>query len=166
MLLLGLATCALTGALVCTYTGVLLAVTAIPAWHSHRTSLPLHFGIAALGSAAALLELLGHAVPALPRLGLAAALAETLLGVWFELVRQGPRDRALRRGRAGLLLRGSAVLAGPLSLTLRLTGPATAAAASFLTGALLSRFGWVEAGRASALDPESVLGSTRSPPRS
>src|SRR5439155_15252745 len=40
--------------------GVLLGVTTIPAWFLHRVLLPIHFGTAGLGSAAALLELLGH----------------------------------------------------------------------------------------------------------
>ena len=42
-----------------TYTGVLIGATAIPAWFLHRVLLPIHFGTAALGSAAAALELIG-----------------------------------------------------------------------------------------------------------
>ncbi|PYK11776.1 MAG: hypothetical protein DME65_06205 [Verrucomicrobia bacterium] len=52
-----------------TYTGVLLAATAIPAWFLHRTVLPIHFGVAGLGSAAALLELLGHRIAPLGAVG-------------------------------------------------------------------------------------------------
>ena len=157
-LLLGaLAVSAALGALVATYTGVLLAATAVPAWNVHRGTLPLHFGVAALGSAAALLELLGHGAPALPLIGLASAAIETAVGARVELRRSGPRDRALREGRPGLLLRSAGVLSGPLALGLRLGGLGTAAAWAFLLGALLSRFGWVEAGRASASDPAAAL---------
>jgi formate-dependent nitrite reductase membrane component NrfD len=52
---------AVFGVLLATYTGVLIGATAIPAWFLHHRLLPIHFGTAGLGSAAALLELLGHA---------------------------------------------------------------------------------------------------------
>jgi hypothetical protein len=35
------------------------------------------------------------------------------------------------------------------------------AAASFLLGALSSRYGWIEAGRASGRDPEAVFAAQR-----
>jgi formate-dependent nitrite reductase membrane component NrfD len=53
---------AIFGVLLATYTGVLIGATAIPAWFLHRLLLPIHFGTAGLGSAAALLELLGHRI--------------------------------------------------------------------------------------------------------
>jgi len=149
---------AVTGALLSTYTGVLLAATAVPAWNAHRGTLPVHFGVVALGSAAALLELLGHPAGALHALGLAAASVETAIGAWIEVHRHGDRDRALRTGRAALLLRGSGALAGPVSLVLRVGGLRAWAAAAFLLGALVSRFGWLEAGRASTRDPRAALG--------
>ncbi len=64
---------AIFGTLLATYTGVLIGATAIPAWFLHRTLLPIHFGTAGLGSAAGLLELLGHRIPALNFLGFYAA---------------------------------------------------------------------------------------------
>ena len=145
------------GAVLATYTGVLLGATAVPAWSAHRSLLPVHFGIAGLGSAAAFLELLGFRLEPLHVLGIAVALGETLVGAAVELRRHGPADRALRRGRAGFLLRTAGVLAGPGALVLRLAGHVPAAAVAFLAGALLSRFGWVEAGRASARDPEAAF---------
>src|SRR6202790_3671889 len=54
---------AIFGTLLATYTGVLIGATAIPAWFLHRVLLPIHFGTAALGSAAAALELLGTQIP-------------------------------------------------------------------------------------------------------
>ena len=157
LLTLGLWGAAPLGAVVATYTGVLVGATAVPAWNLHRGTLPLHFGVAGMGSAAAVLELLGHRLPALWVLGVLAASIETLVGLTVELSRHGPGDRALREGPAANLLRGSGVLAGPLSLLLRLLGLTAWAAAAFLLGALTSRFGWMEAGRESARDPEAAL---------
>lgn len=148
---------ALLGSLIATYTGVLLAVTVVPAWNTHAGALPLHFGTAALGSAAALLELLGHRLDALHVIGSAAAALETALWLWTEVLNQGVRDRALRRGSSGALVRASAALIGPLSLGLRLAGLRPFAAVAFFAGALLSRFAWLEAGRASTKDPAAAL---------
>ncbi len=152
---------ALAGAVLATYTGVLVGATAVPAWFTHRGALPFHFGVIALGSAACWLELLGFRLPALGALGLAAAAAETVMGAVFELHRHGAADRALREGRSGALLRLSGLLAGPASLALRLAEMVPAAAAVFLAGAVLSRYAWLAAGRASGLDPEATLAAQR-----
>lgn len=149
------------GPLLATYTGVLIGATAIPAWFTHHRGLPLHFGVSALGSAAAALELLGVRSPALHAIGLSAASVEIVLGAWIELRRQGPADEALRQGSPGLLLRGSGLLTGPVALLLRLSGAIPWAAATFLAGALLGRYGWLTAGRSSGLDPGATL-STQS----
>src|SRR2546423_4059805 len=68
---------AIFGTLLATYTGVLIGATAIPAWFLHRTLLPIHFGTAGLGSAAALLESLGHRIAPLNAIGFYAAAVET-----------------------------------------------------------------------------------------
>lgn len=151
----------LLGPLLATYTGVLLGATAIPAWFAHHRGLPVHFGVAGLGSAAAALELLGFRLPALHVIGLVAAAIETAFGAWIELRRQGAVDRALRHGRPALLLRGSGLLAGPASLVLRLVGLVPWAALAFLAGALGSRYGWLFAGRASGADPAATLAAAR-----
>lgn len=145
------------GAVLASYTGVLLAATAVPAWFLHRRLLPLHFGVAGLGSAAAALELLGFRMAALYALGLLAAAVETGVAIALEARRAGAADRALRHGRSGLFVRTAGLLAGPAALVLRLGGWVPAAAVSFLAGALLARFGWLEAGRASALDPKATF---------
>jgi formate-dependent nitrite reductase membrane component NrfD len=147
---------ALLGLVLATYTGVLLAVTAIPAWNVHRVLLPPHFAASALGSAAALLELIGFLTPATYRLGLTAALVETGIGAIIEFGRRR-EDRALRVGRAGVLIRIGGALVGPLPLVLRLTAgddprARIAAALAFLAGAILTRYAWLAAGRASAAD--------------
>lgn len=148
---------AVYGATIAVYTGVLIGATAIPAWHLHHESLPVHFGIAGLGSAAAALELLGVRVPALHVLGIGAAAVETAFGLWIEIHRHGAGDRALRSGASGWTLRVAGALAGPVALGLRLGGFVPWAAAAFLAGAVLSRYGWVAAGRASGRDPEATF---------
>ncbi len=149
------------GVLLATYTGVLLGVTAIPAWFLHRVLLPIHFGSAGLGSAAALLELLGHRIAPLSALGFLAAATETALWIWLEIDKHGAADRALHRGLPGWLIRGGEFLSGPLALILRLANLVPLAAISFLLGALISRFGWIEAGKVSGRDPEAVFASQR-----
>lgn len=156
---------ALLGLLLATYTGVLLAATAIPAWNVHGIVLPVHFGLAGLGSAVAALELLGHATAPLMALGIAVSVAETFVGISVEVHPRGPHDRAHRHGLPGLLMRTAGALAGPGSLALRLAGLRAAAAIAFLAAALLSRYGWVAAGRACARDPEAVLASGGPSPR-
>lgn len=142
-----------------TYTGVLIGATVIPAWFLHRILLPIHFGTAGLGCAAAMLELLGFQIRPLFILGMLTAIIETLLWLWLEIDRHGAADRALHEGRAGWLIRGGEFFSGPLAIVLRLTNLIPLAAISFLLGALLSRFGWIAAGRISGKDPEAVFAS-------
>ncbi len=149
------------GVLLATYTGVLLGVTAIPAWFLHRVLLPIHFGSAGLGSAAALLELLGHRIAPINAVGFLVAAIETALWIWLEIDKHGAADRALHRGLPGWLIRGSEFLSGPLALILRLTNLVPLAAIAFLLGAFISRFGWIEAGKVSGRDPEAVFASQR-----
>jgi len=149
------------GILLATYTGVLLGATAIPAWFLHRIFLPIHFGAAGLGSAAALLELLGHRIAPLNAIGFLAAGIETALWIWLEINRHGGADRALHAGHSGWLIRGSEILSGPLALILRLANFVPLAGISFLLGALINRFGWISAGKVCARDPEAVFASQR-----
>jgi len=149
------------GMFLTTYTGVLLGATAIPAWYLHRTLLPIHFGVAGLGSAAALLELLGHRIAPLGALGFLAAGVETVLWIWLEIDKHGKADRALRESHSGWLIRSGEILSGPLALILRLTNFIPLAAISFLLGALISRFAWISAGKVCARDPEAVFASQR-----
>ncbi len=150
---------AVSGLGLATYTGVLLGATVIPAWFLHRVLLPIHFGTAGLGSAAALLELLGFPIRPLFFLGIFVAILETLLWLWLEVDRHGPADRALHAGVSSWLIRSGEILCGPLPIIFRLTNLIPLAALSFLLGALLSRFGWIGAGRVSGKDPEAVFAS-------
>lgn len=150
---------ALFGVLLATYTGVLIGATVIPAWFLHRTLLPIHFGIAGLGSAAGLLELLGHRIAPLHFIGFAASGIETGLAIWLLCNRHGAADRAVHHGTAGWLIRIAELFSGPFAFILRLAGLIPLAAVSFMLGALLSRFGWISAGKVSGADPEAVFAS-------
>lgn len=138
---------AATGLVMATYTGVLLGATAIPIWKKHVRLLPVHFGASALGSAASLLELRGHKHSALNSLGLGAAIFETVAMLAIE------NDAPLRT----MMPRLATVFSGPIPLALRLLGARKGAAASTLLGSLLTRFAWIEAGKASAKDVKGAL---------
>ena len=153
---------AIAGLGLATYTGVLIGASAIPAWFLHRVLLPIHFGTAGLGCAAGLLELAGFQVRPLWFIGMVAASVETLLWIWIEIDKHDAADRALHHGGSGWLIRFGEILSGPLPIVLRLTNIVPLAAASFLVGALGSRFGWIEAGRVSGRDPEAVFASQKS----
>jgi len=152
---------AIFGTLLATYTGVLIGATAIPAWFLHRTLLPIHFGTAGLGSAAGLLELLGHRIPALNFLGFYAAGVETALLIWLSVDKHGVADRAIHEHGSGWLIRISEVLTGPVAFGLRFFSFVPFAAISFLLGALVSRVGWIVVGKVSGSDPESVFAAER-----
>ncbi len=151
------------GAVLATYTGVLLGVTAVPVWSSHHRLLPFHFGVVALGSASAILELLGFHLAALQGIGLTVSAVETGVGAWLELTRGDAEARALTRGESGLLMRLAGISTGPATLVLRAVGWTKGAAVCFLLGAVLSRYGWLHAGRASARDPEETLAAQKGP---
>ncbi|MGC1452605.1 MAG: NrfD/PsrC family molybdoenzyme membrane anchor subunit [Candidatus Sulfotelmatobacter sp.] len=151
---------ALTGLILAAYTGVLIGATANPVWSHNRLALPPHFLASAVGGAAGVLELIGFLNPATQLLGLVAAVAETLLGVHFELSRL-PVNAPLHRGKSAWTFRIAGTLAGPGALLLRLMSESAsgrrAAAICFLVGSLLSRYAWIWAGVASAEDPEALF---------
>jgi hypothetical protein len=152
---------AIFGTLLATYTGVLIGATAIPAWFLHRTFLPIHFGTAGLGSAAAVLELLGYRIAPLNVIGVFAAGIECALLIWLSLNKHGVADRAIHEHTSGWLIRIGELLNGPLALVLRLFGIIPMAAISFLLGALISRIGWIAVGRVSGRDPEAVFAAEK-----
>jgi hypothetical protein len=152
---------AIFGMLLATYTGVLIGATSIPAWFLHHRLLPVHFGTAGLGSAAALLELLGHRIAPLNAIGFFAAAVESLVLIWLSVDKHGTADRAIHEHASGWLIRIGEILNGPLALVLRLVGLIPLAAISFLLGALVNRFGWIAVGKVSACDPEAVFASQK-----
>ncbi len=152
----------LAGLVMSTYTGVLVGVSAIPAWAKNVRLLPVHFGASGLASAVALLELRGHDSESLHRLGIATSAVETVVGAVIE----ARADRALaplKAGRSGWLTRVGGVLSGPVPLALRLFGRRSptaqrVAAACTVVGSIITRFAWIEAGKSSAGDPVPALG--------
>ena len=152
---------ALSGLILASYTSVLLGVTAIPVWSENRKLVPVVFLAGGLGSAGAVLELLGFLVPVTQFIGIVASAVETLVAIIIEL-RGRYVDRPLREGANGWLTRAGAALAGPTSLLLRIfLGHSSAArylaAVCFIIGALISRYAWIGAGRVSSRDPQALF---------
>ncbi len=156
----------LSGVVLSTYTGVLIGATAIPVWHKNVGLLPAHFATSGMATASAILELRGHENAALNSLGIASALGETVIGASLEL-RKDPALKPLKQGRSGWLTRFGGLLSGPLPLVLRLLSLDAdgkrskklrkAAAISSIAGSVVTRFAWVQAGKASAGDPRIPL---------
>lgn len=152
---------AFTGLILASYTSVLLGVTAIPVWSENRRLVPAVFLAGALGSAAGILELLGFVIPVTLFIGIVASTTETVIAILIE-VRDRYVDRPLREGPTGWLTRAGAMVAGPSSLLLRLFWGHSViarhvAALCFVIGALIARYAWIAAGRASSSDPEALF---------
>jgi formate-dependent nitrite reductase membrane component NrfD len=157
---------AFSGLILASYTSVLLGVTAIPVWSENRRLVPAVFLAGGLGSASAVLELLGFLIPATQFIGIVASTVETAIAIFIE-VRGRYVDKPLREGSAGWLVRSGGILAGPVSLLLRIFWVQSHAirdltALSFIAGALISRFAWVAAGRVSSRDPQALFQIQRS----
>jgi formate-dependent nitrite reductase membrane component NrfD len=147
---------------VASYTAVLLADTATPAWHGARHELPFVF----VGSAAAAsggLGLLGatldDAGPA-RRLAVGGALLEAAAELRMERS-LGLAAETLRHGRAGRLMRAAKVLS-PAGAALAVLGrrsrlASAAGGVALLAGSAFLRFGIFEAGQASAHDPKYTV---------
>jgi len=161
LLWLAEASAAVTGLLLASYTGVLIGATAVPVWSENRKLLPAHFLTSGLGGASGILELAGFLVPATQILGFVASGIETLIEIMLQVWKR-PVDAPLHHGRSGRTLLVAGLLEGPAALLLRIffgSVPAGryAAAATFLVGALLSRYAWIWAGHASASDPQGLF---------
>ena len=153
------------GLLLSSYTGVLIGATAIPVWSQNRELIPGHFLTSGLGGASAVLELFGFLIPVTQIIGFAVASIETVLELFLE-IRKKPVDGPLHHGRSGITLRIAGALEGPAALLIRIfmgshAGGRQAAAICFLVGALMSRYGWIWAGRASAHDPHALFALQR-----
>jgi formate-dependent nitrite reductase membrane component NrfD len=142
---------AASGLVLATYTGVLLGATVIPVWARHHRLLPFEFGISSLGAAASVIELAGGFTAPLHRVALAAAAVKAAL--WLIGAARG--IAIVEPGRRNLIAR-AAWLSGPIALGLRLVGSTWVpirgvAAIAAIAGALLLRFGWLDAGRTGAV---------------
>jgi formate-dependent nitrite reductase membrane component NrfD len=159
---------ALSGLILASYTSVLLGVTAIPVWSENRKLVPVVFLAGGLGSAGAVLELLGFLVPVTQFIGIVASAVEMFVAIIIEL-RGRYVDRPLREGAVGWLTRAGTALAGPVSLLLRIFSGHTSvarylAAVCFVIGALISRYAWIGAGRVSSRDPQALFRIQRPAP--
>jgi formate-dependent nitrite reductase membrane component NrfD len=154
---------------VATYTAVLVADTAIPAWHEARRELPFVFASSATASAGAAALL--HAGPGTAgargarRMAVWGAVGEVIASVAMER-RLGDLGRPYHEGRAGVLSRAARglVVSGAVVVAARGRRSRPAAAvggALLLAGSALERFAVVEAGRQSAADPAFVVGPQR-----
>lgn len=150
---------AVTGLPFHNYTGVLIGATVIPAWNKNIETLPIHFGMSGVQAACSILELMGHDDSrALNMLALLSTAWETYEGVNLE-TRAERELRPLKRGASGWITRAGGVLSGPLPLALRLAALFSGshrlrqvAAVSGIAGSILTRYGWMAAGHASARD--------------
>jgi hypothetical protein len=160
------------------YTGVLLAATAVPVWARSRLFLgPIFVSTAtATGAAACRLVLVASGVPAghptriaLGHVQAGAMTAELALSVINErrLRQLGNVGDALERGRTGMLMRAAkwTVRVGlTLQLARRRTGRAQLghlASVLYLIAGLLFRYAWVGAGPESARDDRAVAEMAR-----
>ena len=164
----------LFGSYLGSYTGVLLACTAVPLWARSRAILgPAFVATAtATGAAATRLVLVACGLPhghptrrALGTIETASMLTELSLSALGER-RLGTAAEALSSGRPGLYFRTAKSLVA-LGLSLRIvarrTGPREHDLASvmYLAAGLAFRFAWVYAGRASATDDAAVAAMGR-----
>jgi hypothetical protein len=155
---------ALTGGPLATYTGGLVADTAVPAWHDARRELPYVFGASAAASAGAASTLLLPPRDAGParRLAVGGALAE-LAAVQAMELRLGPLvGEPYKQGAAGKLTRASklcvAAGAGLLAWRGRRSRAAAVAGSSLLlAGEVALRFAVWKAGGQSARDPRYTI---------
>lgn len=148
---------AATGVVMASYTGVLIGATAIPVWSRNVSMLPLHFAASSVATAASALELAGHRDRSLHWLATAAALVETAIGFAIE-GRDDPALDPLKHGDSGAVVRLGGALSGPVPLLLRLLGGRSMttrrlAAISAIAGSAITRWGWLQAGRESAVRP-------------
>jgi formate-dependent nitrite reductase membrane component NrfD len=155
------------GPALASYTGALVADSAIPVWHGARRELPLVFaaGAAASAGAAATLAAPAHASRPAHRLALLGALGELLAVAAMQRRLGAFVAEPYRTGKAGTYASaaGGAIALGAGLLALaRRPGPArSAGAAVLLAGLLAERFAVVEAGRQSARDPKYVVETQR-----
>jgi hypothetical protein len=160
------AAAALLGPAVAAYTGVLIADTAVPAWHEGYPEMPFIFVGSAASAAGGLGLLAAPAAQAAPARNLA------LLGAGLEVAaaermsrRIGDTAEPYRTGTGGALLRASravAILGAAGAVLSARSRPAGAiAGAALIAASAATRFGIFQAGLASARDPRYTIAPQR-----
>jgi formate-dependent nitrite reductase membrane component NrfD len=154
---------AVLGLPLATYTGALLADTAVPVWHGARTTLPFVFGASAAMTAGAAAVATTSPAAAAPARRLAVGGAVATAGALALMERGlGPLAAPYATGTAGRLKRaaqaltvaGTVVVAG---LARRGRAPAAVGGGLLLAGALCERWSIFRAGFQSAADPSFVV---------
>ncbi|MGH2936353.1 MAG: NrfD/PsrC family molybdoenzyme membrane anchor subunit [Gaiellaceae bacterium] len=161
------AVAAVAGPPLATYTGVLVADTAVPVWHQGRHELPWIFGASAAASAGAAACMFldpGDAGPA-RRLAVGGVAAEGALMQTMEL-RLGEVGEVYRQGAAGRLAWAAKGLAGAGALLLAKRGAKSRKAAALggamvCAGELCLRWSVYKAGFQSARDPKYTVAPQR-----
>lgn len=154
---------AVLGPAVATYTAVLAADTAVPAWHGGYRELPFVFAGSATAAAA------GMALVAAPAAENAPARSAAIFGAALEITSARLMERRLglvgetyRDGRAGRLMRTAEALslagaAGAALLGGRSRTVAALGGAALLAASACTRFGVFDAGLRSAKDPKYTV---------
>jgi hypothetical protein len=149
---------------VTTYTGALIADTAVPVWHDAHRELPYVFGASALAASGGLAAAGAGPAEAGPArvVGIAGALAEQILdravrgrlGMVAEPLSQGRAGRYLTAARWSARA-GTALLA--VSAVRRNRALDVAGGLALAAGSLFTRLGYFHAGTASATDPRYTV---------
>jgi formate-dependent nitrite reductase membrane component NrfD len=154
---------AIAGPPLTTYTGTLIADTAIPVWHDARRELPYLFGASASASAGAAATLFVHPEEAGPARRLAVAGAAVELGLMESMKKRlAMVGEVYEQGEAGKLARISK-LCTAAGATLLATGAKRSRAAAvggsalLLAGGLALRWSVFRAGFQSARDPRYTV---------
>ena len=159
-------TAALLGPAMVTYTGALVANTAIPVWHEARHELPAVFAGSAAASAGAVAAMVTPPSRRSParRLAVGGALLELAAAAIMER-RLGDLGEPYHQGDAGrwatVARRLTAGGAATMTLVGRRRGGAVTGGALLLGGSLAQRWAVYRAGFQSALDPKYTVSLQR-----
>ena len=156
------------GPVVATYTAVLVADTAVPAWHEAHRELPFVFGGSAAASAAGVALAFTPVRDAGPARRLAVLGATLEVGAFQAMKSRLGKAGAARPyedGRAGRLAKAAeaCTAAGAVAVVAagRRRGGAMLAGALLAGGSILTRLAVFRAGFESAADPEATIGPQR-----
>ncbi|HEX3707840.1 MAG TPA: NrfD/PsrC family molybdoenzyme membrane anchor subunit [Mycobacteriales bacterium] len=152
---------------VASYTAVLIADTAVPAWHDARREMPFVFVASAATAAAGVGQLLCTDADATPlcRLAVGAVAGELTAERLMEhrldqtvaaAYHDGKAERLLQASRAMAVLGAATALAGRRRRPLRVVS-----GAALLVSSVLTRFGIFDAGMTSANDPAATIAPQR-----
>lgn len=154
------------GPAVATYTAVLVADTAIPAWHDAQRELPFLFVGSAAASAAGTALAFTPVADAGPARRLAVMGAALELGAFRAMeARLGEAGGPYKHGRAGRLAKAAEACSATGALLVLAAGRkragAVVAGTLLATGSLLTRIAVYRAGFESAADPGATIGPQR-----